>query len=135
MIAEPASGEPTLGMLRGLVSREEQIRFAVDGLRPGEYVIRLIGGTIKSVTWDGKDYTYTPFNASSGRDIDGVVITTTSQTVAINGVVRDGQGRASPGAAVIYFPVEREQWRRFGLQPSRLRSIATSRKASMPGRR
>ena len=36
------------------------------------------------------------------------------------------EGAPVANGVVIYFPVEREQWTKYGFQPSRLRSVAVS---------
>ena len=58
----------------------------------GEYVLRMKYGsrTVESIIWDGQDYTDRPFDASTGRDISGVVVTlSTTDVVAVGGVVTD----------------------------------------------
>ncbi|HEX7779503.1 MAG TPA: carboxypeptidase regulatory-like domain-containing protein, partial [Vicinamibacterales bacterium] len=125
--ADPANGDPALGQTRARTRTEgDSTEFTIAGLQPGQYLIRLLGRTLKSVTWDGKDYTYTPFDTSAGRNFTDVVITLTSQVTTLNGVVRDRSGQVEDNAAVIYFPVEQAQWTNFGVQPTRLRSVATS---------
>ena len=125
---EPANGDPTLG--RTFVRTRpigESVEFSVAGLQPGQYLLRVVGSRpVKSITWDGKDVTHTPFDASAGHDFTGVVITLTAEQTTITGVVRDRTGQAEDNAAVIYFPVEQAQWTNFGIQPSRLRSTAAS---------
>ncbi len=126
IIAEPAGGEATLGQPRFDVNpRTPPGTFKIEGLRHGQYLLRLIGsGMVKSITHEGRDHTYRPFDASAGVDIDDVVMTITDQPARLVGAVRDGQNRpVTSGAAVICFPVEREQWSRYGIQPVRLRAV------------
>ena len=50
--------------------------FSLTGLLAGEYVLELVTGNIrrsKSIVWDGRDYTYRPFDTTPGADISGVV--------------------------------------------------------------
>jgi hypothetical protein len=138
--AEPAGGDPALGQPRFNVDRSNPSDlFTLEGLQPGEYLLRTIGGgLIKSIAQDGRDYTYKPFDASNGRDISGVVVTLTDQVARLEGVVHDGQDRpVTSNAAAICFPAERDQWSRYGIQPMRLRSTAVAsngayRFASLP---
>ncbi len=124
VMAEPARGQASLGYPRsqatGLMVGKRPDTFSLDGLLPGEYVLRFGGGSVKSVAWDGRDYTYAPFDASAGRDFSDVVVTLTSQSILLAGTVRDDRGAASKDAAVIVFPVEREQWSAYGFAPPRI---------------
>ena len=126
----PADGRVALGAFRGNVRPgDPEQSFVVEGLLPGEYVIEASSGNAalpKSIVWDGKDYTYRPFDTTSGADIDGVVVTMTTQACEINGTAVDARGAPIASGAVIYFPVEREQWTKFGFQPTRLRSVAVT---------
>jgi hypothetical protein len=126
---EPANGDPTLGQrfVRTTPAGESGAEFNIVGLQPGQYLLRLVGSRpVKSITWEGKDYSYTPFDTSSGRDFTGVAIAVSTEQTTINGFVRDKAGQVQENAAVIYFPVERPQWTNFGIQPSRLRSASVS---------
>ena len=80
--------------------------------------------TIKSVTWNGRDYTDRPFDGAGGP-ISGVVVTVTDRIPKIAGFVRDGHGAPAPDAAVLYFPVNRDLWKKFGATPVRLGSVTT----------
>jgi hypothetical protein len=131
LYAEPANGDPTLGVLRS-DNRAEQDpdTFKIDGLRSGEYVLRAqLAATgafaVKSITMAGEDYTNRPFDASRDRDLSDIVITFTDKVASIAGVVEGDQGLA-PMAAVIVFPAERDQWSRYGFTPLRVRSMAAS---------
>jgi hypothetical protein len=95
----------------------------------GEYVLRIGIGTnvvVESIMWDGRDYAERPFDASSGQDITGVVVTLTTAASSIAGIVQDGVTPLASGAAVIAFPVEREQWSNYGFNPPRLTSVLTT---------
>ena len=126
---QPANGDPALtrpsAPLRA--SDASSPEFSVDGLLPGLYVFRpMAGALVKSVIWNGKDYTNSPLEVTAVADIADVVITLTDQSATMSGVLRDRTGQAAPSGAVIVFPVEREQWINFGLQPVRLRSAVGS---------
>jgi hypothetical protein len=127
--AEPAGGRASLGQPRNTISpRDESSNFAIEGLLPGEYVLRFssTGGNwiVKSIVWDGHDYTHAPFDASRGRDFTNVVVTFTDKLTSLEGSVTAADGRQAPAGVVIAFPVEKEQWSNYGLTPLR---IATSR--------
>jgi hypothetical protein len=81
---------------------------------------------VKSVQWQGRDCTDRPFDATSGRDIDDVVVTFTFETAAIAGFVRDVKGQILTTGAVIAFPTDRTLWSRYGFAPSRIKSAPVS---------
>jgi hypothetical protein len=124
VMAEPARGQVSLGYPRsqatGLLMGKGPETFSIDGLLSGEYVLRFGGRSVKSVMWDGRDYTYAPFDASAGRDFNDVIVTLTSQSILLTGTVRDDRGAVSKTAAVIVFPVERDQWSAYGFAPPRI---------------
>ncbi|HEX5070679.1 MAG TPA: carboxypeptidase-like regulatory domain-containing protein [Vicinamibacterales bacterium] len=128
IVAEPANGDPTLGQPRSATPgpRSESgpaTSFTLQGLMAGGYLLRpLAGSAVKSIMWEGRDYTDVPFDMSSGGDVAGVVITFTDQTTTISGVIRDQEGRPVAGGAFVGFPVDRARWSNYGLQPTRLRS-------------
>jgi hypothetical protein len=76
--------------------------------------------------WDGEDYAERPFDASAGRDITGVVVTLTSASSSISGVVTDGIAALTSGASVIAFPVEKDRWSNYGFNPTGLKSVLTT---------
>jgi len=137
LVLEPADGRRSFGMPMsvpvGLRPSEPptpgtSVEFAAHGLLPGEYLLRVFLGIAKvqSVTWEGRDYTDRPFDATSGRDITGVVVTLTTASSSISGVVSDA-GELPSGTAVIAFPAEREAWTNYGFSPTRFRSaLATA---------
>jgi hypothetical protein len=126
--AEPANGDSSLGRPRAPMRPTEQSTdFTIEGLLPGAYLIRLIGGgVVKSTMWNGRDHTFTPFDTTTGRDITDVVITFTDETTTVSGAIRDRTGQPAANAAVIVFPAERAQWTNFGMQPTRIRSTPGS---------
>lgn len=127
----PAGGEAWLGLPRSPTPRgaEPTDRFVIHGLLAGDYLLSIssaVSGRVRSITWNGRDYTHRPFDASSGEDIVDVVVTMTTKSIQLTGTVLNDRGLPAGDAAVILFPVERDQWRNYGLQPNRLRSIATT---------
>lgn len=127
--AEPADANPQLGLPRSLRPGEfdPDDLVIIEGLRPGEYVLRSSIGagrfTIKSITIDGADHTYRPIDAAALGPKSEVIITMTDRLPTLRGSVRDDRGPAT-AAAVVVFPVEREQWKRYGLTPVRLRGAS-----------
>ena len=130
IVADPASGRASLGQPRNSISpRDESANFVIDGFLPGEYVLRFgsAGGwIIKSIVWDGRDYTHTPFDASRGRDFTGVVVTLTDKPPRLEGAVLGTDNRPASAGAVIAFPTERNQWSNYGLTPLRIASARLS---------
>ena len=128
---EPAGGDPTLGRHRSEVGVDATTtdRFAIEGLRPGEYVLRVPARadqfSIRSITIGGEDYTHKPFDPATVRGLDDVVLTFTDRLTTLQGAVRDERGPVDD-AAVIAFPVEREQWIKYGFSPVRVRATPLS---------
>ncbi len=122
--AEPADGSPWLGLPAGTVSADNS--FVIEGLLPGPYLVRVnpparVGPvSVKSIVWKGTDYTFTPFDASSGLDAAGVVVTLTDKTQSIRGTVTGIP--ADQQAAVMAFPVDPRRWTNYGLVPDLIRS-------------
>ena len=95
----------------------------------GEYVLRMkygLAGTVESIIWDGQDYADRPFDTSNGEDISGVVVTLTTMSSSVAGVVNDNGAPLTTGAAVIAFPVERDRWKNYGFTPIRITSALTT---------
>jgi hypothetical protein len=131
IVAQPANGNPTLGQPRNsLGPNDTSGTFMIPGLRPGQYVLRMLSGgdvwTLKSLTANDRDYTRTPFDASTGRDVTNIVATFTDLTISVSGSVAAANGGAAAGAAVIAFPVERDQWTNYGYSPLRIKAAALS---------
>jgi hypothetical protein len=126
--AEPANGNPSLGLPRSNRPTEADPLdvFHIDGLKPGEYVLRVGSGlaryAVKSITLDGVDITNKPLDASAIGPRSEVVMTLTDKMIVLSGNVHDDRGMAA-GGAVLVFPVERDQWSRYGLTPLRIRAV------------
>jgi hypothetical protein len=129
MRLEPADGNPTLGLPQSPLQTAAGAtdgEFVLHGLLPGLYVLSGLGPRVKSVSWNGRDHTHRPFDASNGQDITGVVVTLTNRTIVFSGVASDDRGRPSDAAVVIVFPAERDQWSNFGFSPARVKANATT---------
>jgi hypothetical protein len=135
IVGQPLSAEPADGSLlstgTGRTSPGDPGgAFAIAGLEIGEYFLRarnFPGWIAKSIVSGGRDYLDRPFDTSSGLDVSDIEITVTSKGAAIEGRVSDARGTpAGDGAAVIIFPVAREQWTSYGVTPPRIRSVRTT---------
>jgi len=125
IIAEPATGDASLGQPRNSNRSGDSTEFVLEGLLPGEYFLRVRGTNpwiVKSISSAGRDYTDTPFDAAGGRHFTDVVITLIDRQAVIEGMVTTSDGRPAPAATVIAFPVDREQWVNYGLTPHRIRT-------------
>lgn len=118
--AQPADGDPSRGQPSGRTdSKDPTHAFAIEGLMGGRYVLSSFTGLgIVSINHGGRDITDTGFDASTGQDIDDVVVTLTSRRTTVAGTVFG----APATAAVIAFPVDPERWTNYGWDPQRLRT-------------
>jgi hypothetical protein len=130
--AEPANGDPSLGMPQSdftpIANASTTDTFHLEGLLAGRYQVQFIGGgaRIKSVVWNGQDYTYRPFDAAGTTEFRDVVVTLTTESIRLTGTVRDARGLVVEEAGVIVFPAEPEQWQDFGFLPARVKAIQTT---------
>jgi hypothetical protein len=123
--AEPANGDPTLGLPEGRASGAGGAEFIIEGILPGDYVIRTSGslsGAVKSARWNGQDYTEVPFRISPGMTVSDMIVTIDRYSPLAGGTVRDAEGRDVLDATVLCFPVDPSRWRHNGFRPSGLRS-------------
>lgn len=129
MTLESAMGDPSRGIPRPLINRSGDGTFTINGILPGSYVFQSSdnnGWIIKSVRVGGRDYTHAPIDLAAGTAYDDAVITFTNAIPSLTGAVRERSGAAAKDAAVIAFPVEPDQWQRYGLNPQRIRSTTAS---------
>lgn len=123
--AEPTDGNAALGMPTTDGRRPAGDPFTVEGLLPGRYTLRVVfqgSWLVKSITWNGEDYTYRGFDASGGRDFDGVLITLTDNEPRITGTLTRGTAEPASGAVAMAFPVDRELWSNYGITPRHIRT-------------
>ena len=128
---EPATGAAWLAATSDLGQSKPAPpgEFLVDGLLGGEYVFKsgfVNGWTLKSITINGRDVTYAPFDTANGADITGAIATFTNATTTLAGSVTNPQPGSPLEAAVIVFPVERDQWTKYGIRSSRIKSMRVS---------
>lgn len=117
---EPALGQPDLGVP---ITQTQQGAFHFDGVRRGEYFLRgrpSKDWALKSVMWNGEDYTNKPFDATATSAFSGVKVTMTNRVSSVMGSVKE------QAAAVILFPASQEQWTNYGFNPPNILSAFTS---------
>jgi hypothetical protein len=128
---DPASADAALDMPTGRVLQDADApgAFAVSGLRPGRYWLRVRGSAnwvVKSIAWKGRDYTHEPFDATAGEDFDDVVVTVTDAGAELTGSVRGSDAQLLERAMVVVFPTAAGEWRDSGFLPDRMRSAAVT---------
>jgi hypothetical protein len=131
--AESATGRASAGRLsNALPPNDPERRFLFDALVADQYVLRGVapGWMVKSITYDGRDYTHSPFDASVRSTFSDVRVTFTSAVPVLRGTVRGRLTGASVDSAVIAYPIESDQWTNYGLSPSRIRSVLSTDRGS-----
>jgi len=125
---DPADGNPALGRpMSNQSAAASPPDFTIPDVLPGRYFLRTTstGWLVKSISWQGRDYTDAPLDAAATQDIAGVQVTVTDAAPVLSGLVRDAQGAISSGAAVIVFPTDQTLWTNFGTAPLRVKQIAS----------
>jgi hypothetical protein len=122
--AESTNGDLALGPRTIRDPDDDPGYFYIESVMPGSYFLRTAGGgTLKSIRLADKDITNTPLEIAGGQNVTGVVITMTDRVPTIAGTIRTRAGQPAASAGVIFFPAERELWRNFGSQPTRIRFV------------
>jgi hypothetical protein len=128
---EPIDGDAPgpAAAISGLVDASGQVSAA--GLFPGRYVVRLFGDpaalrglsgwVLDSAMLNGRDVSVVPLDLQA--DVSGLVLTLTDHPSDLAGTVRDAQGRADGGAAILAFPVSSQDWVDTGAAPRRLQKV------------
>lgn len=99
--------------------------FEFRGVTPGRYYIRTAGtAAVSSVLWNGRDYSRQPIEIAEGQDVSGLVVTITTKTATLSGIVNDSRGRAGD-AGVVFFPQDSDEWRDLGFAPVRMGRVPT----------
>lgn len=123
--AEPADGNAALGMPTSPFPGPLNEPFTIQGLLPGRYTLRVVfqgSWQVKSIMWNGEDHTYTGFDASEGRNFEGVVITLTDKHPQLTGRLTTGSATPAPGSVVIAFPTDPARWTTYGITPRNIRT-------------
>jgi hypothetical protein len=126
--AEPANGEPFLGVQVAIMQRQ---RFRFPGLVPGHYflrVARMPGFVVRSVLAAGEDLTTHPLDLTSGAEVRDVRIDITRQGATITGSIIESA--ASWQVSVVLFPCSPSSDAGFGISSPAYRSTR-----AMPGGR
>jgi hypothetical protein len=124
---EPADGLTRLGLPRSNPLRQDMAEeaFEVNGLQDGAYVMRVPSYddrfSVKLIAIDGVDYTHRPIDITTLGPQPDVRVVLTDQVNVVTGVIRNSAGPTLEGG-VIAFPVERDQWSRYGFNPVRIRT-------------
>ena len=129
---EPASGDLSMGLPFGGLSRPpgnepaSPLPFSVQRVLPGRYVVSTSlvtpGFVVEAIEYAGRDLLKTPLVVEGNRDITGIVIRLTSRTMSLTGYVRDTNGLAVDGGAVVIFPTDRTAWQDYGLSAQRFKT-------------
>lgn len=139
---EPASGDLSMGMpFGGGLSRPggneappSPMPFSIERVLPGRYVfggaLGAAGFTVSSIEYAGRDLLQAPLVVDGDRDITGIVVHLTSQTMSLTGYVRDANGAAAEGGAVIFFPTDRAAWQDYGMGANRFKTATITSSGS-----
>jgi hypothetical protein len=106
---DPASGQPGLGQPRASSSILENQEFEISGVQPAEYFLRVqgtAGWLVKSIQWQGRDYTTTPLDLGGTAEPSGVLVTVTNAVPTLFGTVHAQDGSVHESGLVIIFPVQ-----------------------------
>ena len=127
LLVDPADGSVQAGMPRSDVKPDDPATtFTIAGISPGPFHLRSsFGWLIKSVTWNGRDYTYRPFDPEGDGDVDDVQVVVTNAVATISGTVR-GLDDVAAGATVVLFPTDPARWTHHGLMPVAIRRAQTA---------
>ncbi len=129
---EPASGDLSMGLPFGGLSQRpgnepsSSMPFSVERVLPGRYVVggSLVapGFVVEAIEHAGRDLLQTPLIVEGNRDITGIVVRLTSQTMSLTGYVRDTNGLPVDSGAVVFFPTDRTAWQDYGLSATRFKT-------------
>jgi hypothetical protein len=124
--AEPADGDAARGAPRSRPQAGVLNEFAVHGLLPGAYVLRVIGGgAVKSITHNGLDYSAKAIEVASATDVRDVVIIISQERAVLRGSVH-GVSPAGHENVVLVFSVDDDAWTNYGFSPRRIAAVPVS---------
>ena len=89
--------------------------FTVRGLLPGRYTVSIAAGapagyTMKSAVFGGIDVLDHPFDLNGTQQPSGGLVTLSTKTTDVTGMVQDASGQPMPGVTVIAFPLDERFW-------------------------
>jgi len=125
---DPAGADASLAGA-GRAGRGNGSPVTIGSIPAGQFLLHLQDGSpwmIKSVTWDGRDYTNTPFDTASTSEITGVTVTLTTLAPDLTGTVQSATGLKADATMVIAFPAEEAQWKNTGFWPARMKTATVS---------
>lgn len=98
-------------------------RFVIDGLAPGEYLIRhgiYEEGSallqLKSVTWGGRDFTREPLAVGDGQEVEGVRVVLSSEMASLRVRVAGADKTPVPRAYVFLTSPDPSKWAQYSQQ-------------------
>ena len=133
IVAEPANGDPGLGLSVARTSRDDPTgTFELAGLKPGFYSLRVTppdGWLLEAVSCGTPVCRGASVDIST-QEIDSISIRLNDKQTQFIGLVRDQAGRPVVEVAIVLFPSEREQWRGYGFTPHRIRAVRVTEQGS-----
>lgn len=119
---ESAAANPAMGLPRGPAKNAgAQVVFSIDGILPGAYVLKVREvQRVKSILINGREFVNSEIEIGS-TNVSDVLVTLNTKVTEISGTVALREGAGPESVAVVMFPVERDQWTRFGWSSDRMR--------------
>jgi hypothetical protein len=128
----PVMLEPVDGQMDRNVTPPGRIdakgQFTSYGLPAGRYYVRSsapTGWTLKGAFLGERDLSDVALDLES-TDVADVVLTFTDRPASLSGTVQMTERAARDGVAVIVFPADSKAWMETGVNPRRMRKVATS---------
>jgi hypothetical protein len=128
----PVMLEPVDGQMDRAVTPPGRIdgkgQFTSFGLPAGRYYVRSgapTGWTLKGAFLGERDLSDVPLDLDS-TDVADVVLTFTDRPASLSGTVQMTERAARDGVAVIVFPADSKAWMDTGVNPRRMRKVATT---------
>ena len=116
MLAPQLTGsQVSVGQLQ--MAAKEDGTFAVTGVMPGRYVLRVLpptgstGWLVGSAMLKDTDLADHLLEVRPNESISGIAITLIDQPAELSGVLQDASGRPAPDYTVILFASDKTQWR------------------------
>jgi hypothetical protein len=130
MNLEAATGDAAQGLPSGYIRPDDvaagRVDFEITNIRPGSYFLRPsspYGWAVRSIRYQGEDWTDRPVTFLGGEQIGDVVIELTNELPTLSGFVAEA---AEPGArvTVVAFPFDRRLWDAQGRSPPRFLKVS-----------
>jgi hypothetical protein len=130
LFLDPVASTPEAGSPSASIEHPQnrEGEFSMSGIMPGRFRLRADNGwLIKSVTWDGTDYSHRPFDADESSSFDGVDVVVTNAGAALTGRARSESSAAPLDGVVVMFPQDETAWEIVGWRSPAVRTSATTR--------